>query len=244
MPGSRLTEQDRTEIAEGLRAGIGYAAIARQLDRPTSTISREVSRNGGPGRYRPDRAHLASRQRSRRQASSGATSRALKVDGIEAPGVPRPLIDQLTARFVDTGMPRTAAGILACLYTADNASAVAAELAAMLRVSPAAISAAIAYLQAQELISRERDMPRRRDRYRLHEDAWLRAALAGVRQNTAIAGTARTGAAELGVDTAAGRRLVDMAEFLDHVSRDTVASAQRWTVLLTRRDGASPPEPS
>ncbi|MFI1459763.1 GbsR/MarR family transcriptional regulator [Nocardia carnea] len=226
MPGSRLSAEDRREIAVGLRAGIGYAAIARQLDRPTSTISREVNRNGGPGRYRPDRAHRVSRQRSRRQANpdhahSTVDSRAL------------PVIDRLTSLFVETGMPRTAAGVLACLMTADDGSSVAAELAATLRVSPAAISAAIGYLQAQELIYRKQDTPRRRDRYIIDETAWARATMAGVRQNAAIASAARSGAAEVGATTAAGERLAGMADFLDHVGRDLTASAQRWAKLLT-----------
>ncbi|WP_280419484.1 helix-turn-helix domain-containing protein [Nocardia carnea] len=226
MPGSRLSAEDRREIAAGLRAGIGYAAIARQLNRPTSTISREVNRNGGPGRYRPEQAHRASRQRSRRhthpdRAQHTGDSRAL------------PVIGRLTTLFVQTGMPRTSAGVLACLMTADDGSSVAADLAATLRVSPAAISAAVGYLQAQELIYRKQDEPRRRDRYIIDETAWARATMAGVRQNSAIASAARSGAAELGATTAAGERLAGMADFLDHVGRDLTASAQRWAKLLT-----------
>ncbi|MGB8944370.1 MAG: helix-turn-helix domain-containing protein, partial [Streptomyces sp.] len=62
MPGGRLTHQDRRHIGAGLAEGLGYAEIARRIDRPTSTVSREVSRNGGPGRYRVDHAHLATVQ--------------------------------------------------------------------------------------------------------------------------------------------------------------------------------------
>ncbi|NKY32787.1 helix-turn-helix domain-containing protein [Nocardia speluncae] len=229
MPGSRLSEQDRIEIAAGLRAGIGYAAIARQLDRPTSTISREVNRNGGPGRYRPEQAHRASRQRSRRQANPDRT----QLPGDNRDDCPAlPAIGRLTSLFVDTGMPHTASGVLAFLMTAEDGSSVAAELATTLRVSPAAISAAVGYLQAQELISKKRDEPRRRDRYIIDETAWVRATIAGARQNAAIARAARTGAAEVGATTAAGERLAGMADFLDHVARDITASAQRWATLL------------
>lgn len=48
MPGGRLTQQERQQIALGLGDGLAYAEIARRLDRPTSTITREVMRNGGP----------------------------------------------------------------------------------------------------------------------------------------------------------------------------------------------------
>src|SRR4051812_21651197 len=54
MPGGRLTQQERQRIALGLADGLAYAEIARGLDRPTSTVTREVMRNGGPTAYRAD----------------------------------------------------------------------------------------------------------------------------------------------------------------------------------------------
>ena len=48
MPGGRLSAHERQQIAAGLADGLAYAEVARQLDRPTSTITREVMRNGGP----------------------------------------------------------------------------------------------------------------------------------------------------------------------------------------------------
>lgn len=66
MPGGRLTQQDRQRIAAGLTDGLSYAEIARRLDRPTSTISREIGRNGGPSGYQPQQAHRATAQRARR----------------------------------------------------------------------------------------------------------------------------------------------------------------------------------
>src|SRR5258708_36870262 len=70
MPGGRLTEQDRQRVASGLAEGLGYAEIARQLGRPTSTISREVARNGGPPGYQADRAPEATGRRARRPKSA------------------------------------------------------------------------------------------------------------------------------------------------------------------------------
>ena len=77
MPGGRLTQQERQQIALGLADSLPYAEIARRLDRPTSTITREVMRNGGPTAYRADLAHRATERRAhrRRPASSrGAES--------------------------------------------------------------------------------------------------------------------------------------------------------------------------
>jgi len=42
-----LTLAEREEVSRGLRAQLSLRAIARQLRRAPSTISREVSRNGG-----------------------------------------------------------------------------------------------------------------------------------------------------------------------------------------------------
>ena len=67
MPGGRLTQQDRQQIALGLADGLAYAEIARRLDRPTSTVTREVMRNGGPTAYRADLAHRATERRAHRR---------------------------------------------------------------------------------------------------------------------------------------------------------------------------------
>ncbi|MFD3423025.1 helix-turn-helix domain-containing protein [Streptomyces decoyicus] len=60
MGGGRLTAEDRRDIEAGLAEDWPYAAIARRLGRPTSTVSREVARNGGPGGYRAEHADRAS----------------------------------------------------------------------------------------------------------------------------------------------------------------------------------------
>jgi IS30 family transposase len=53
----RLSCEQRVEIYAGLRLGLSYAQLGRQLGRATSTISREVNANGGRRRYRPIAAH-------------------------------------------------------------------------------------------------------------------------------------------------------------------------------------------
>jgi DNA-binding MarR family transcriptional regulator len=102
MPGGRLTQPERQQIALGLADGLAYAEIARRTGRPTSTITREVMRNGGP---------------------------------------------------------------------------TASELAARLQVSPASISKAVAFLDSQGLVRRERD-ERRRERYVVDDDIWYQAMIA------------------------------------------------------------------
>src|SRR5581483_10368668 len=67
MPGGRLTQSERQQIALGLADSLPYAEIARRLDRPTSTVTREVMRNGGPTGYRAELAHRATERRSHRR---------------------------------------------------------------------------------------------------------------------------------------------------------------------------------
>jgi IS30 family transposase len=49
---SRLSEEDREAISRGLAAGLSCAAIARSIDRPSSSVTREVGRNYGASLYR------------------------------------------------------------------------------------------------------------------------------------------------------------------------------------------------
>lgn len=75
MPGGRLTQPERQQIALGLADGLAYAEIARRLDRPTSTVTREVMRNGGPAAYRADLAHRATERRAHRRRQAAPRGR-------------------------------------------------------------------------------------------------------------------------------------------------------------------------
>jgi IS30 family transposase len=64
--GVRLRPSEREEISRGLRAGESMRRIADRLGRAPSTVSREVTRNGGRAGYRAWRAGAATRTRARR----------------------------------------------------------------------------------------------------------------------------------------------------------------------------------
>lgn len=225
MPEGRLTQQDRRRIATGLAEGRSYAEIARRLDRPTSTISREVSRNGGPSDYRPERAHQAAARRARRGAparSPEAEPQDGKVFEVEEGAV---------EMAIGMGLPRMMARVLIGLWLSEDGRLTSAELARGLKVSPASISMAVGYLTQQGLIRRERDPQRRRDIYVVDDDAWYHSTVISSRQTLAAAETAKAAGQTLGLDTPVGRRLARGGAFLERISLDALASAERWRDL-------------
>ncbi|HEY3561615.1 MAG TPA: helix-turn-helix domain-containing protein [Kribbella sp.] len=220
MPGGRLSHQDRLDIAAGLADGLGYAEIARQLQRPTSTISREVARNGGAGGYRADHAHYATAARARRrQLSSAGVGRVITGDPR------REYVERFAAMMVEGGLPRMASRVLALLYTSDSRTLTAAALVQELRVSPASISKAIGYLEKVGMVRREPGPVRRLQHYVIAEDVWLKAWEVSARTNHNWAETAAEGIELLGRDTPAGERLMHMAEFFRRLGDDMSGGA-------------------
>ncbi|MFH9425582.1 MarR family transcriptional regulator [Streptomyces sp. NPDC017529] len=223
MPGGRLPQQERQRIAAGLADRLSYAEIARRLDRPTSTISREVGRNGGPGGYRPQQAHRATTERARRRTP--APPRTTGAPG----GTAEEGIIELAVR---TGLPRTTARVHVDLLLSEDGRRTAAELTRRLEVSPASVSVAVNYLVQHGYVRRERDPRRRHDIYVVDDDAWYHAIVLSARQTLASARAAMGAAEALGLDSPAGRRLAKAGTFLERVVVDMTDSADRWRTLL------------
>jgi DNA-binding transcriptional regulator GbsR (MarR family) len=233
MPGGRLTQQERQQIALGLADSLPYAEIARRLGRPTSTITREVMRNGGPTAYRADLAHRATERRAhrRRPASSrGPQSVPQPPHGRDAEAVAE-YEETLTTVLMASGMAKMPARVLTCLFTTDAGSLTASQLAQHLQVSPASISKAIAFLESQSLVRRERD-ERRRDRYVVDDELFYQATIASARSNDQLVETARQGVAILGPHTPAATRLENIARFLDFISESITRAAEQAREVL------------
>ncbi|WP_405166152.1 helix-turn-helix domain-containing protein [Nocardia sp. NBC_01499] len=225
MPGGRLTLHERECIAAGLADGLGYTQIARQLERPASTISREVTRNGGPGRYRADRAHRATAARARRSKAAAAPHSDATGFTIDNDAV-RDFAAHFAELLVYDGMPRMQARIMTCLHLTDSGSLTAAELVRQLDVSPASVSTAVGALAKRDLLRRERDS--RRERYCIDDDTWYRTTLNLARAADVKAETARRGAELLGVTTPAGARLDGIGRYLDYLGQQMAQVVERW----------------
>ncbi|MGC4853443.1 helix-turn-helix domain-containing protein [Micromonospora sp. DT4] len=239
MPGGRLTQQERQQIASGLAGSLPYAEIARRLDRPTSTVTREVLRNGGPNAYRADLAHRATERRSRRRTPAARTAESVpQPHGRDADAVAE-YEETFTTVLTATGLNKMGARVLTCLFTTDTGSLTASELAQRLTVSPASISKAITFLESQSLVRRERD-ERRRDRYVIDNELFYQATIASARANDQLVATARQGVAVLGPGTPAAARLENIARFLDFISESITRAAERARDVLHASAAARP----
>ncbi len=240
MPGGRLSQQERQQITLGLADGLAYAEIARRIDRPTSTITREVMRNGGPAAYRADLAHRATERRAhrRRRAMPRESEAPPQVHGRDAEAV-REYEEMFTTLLMHSGLPKMTSRVLVSLFTTDAGSLTAAELVQRLQVSPASISKAITFLESQGLIRRERD-ERRRERYVVDDDVWYQSTIASARSSAQLAETARQGVSILGRDTPAAARLESIARFTDFIAESiTRAAEQAREILSTKAEATS-----
>ena len=232
MPGGRLTQEDRRHIAAGLAEGLSHAEIARRLSRPTSTITREVNRNRGAAGYQADQAQRATRQRARRRPAApapGAAPADPPADGRD-PAAVTEFERRFAEAMVQAGMPRMMSRVFACLTTTDSGAMTSAELVRRLRVSPASVSKAVAYLEGQHFVRRERDG--RRERYVVDDDVWYRSSVESAATNHELAQAALSGAEALGPDTPAGARLADTAWFLKYLSEDLLRHVEYWHTAI------------
>ncbi|MFE5854194.1 helix-turn-helix domain-containing protein [Streptomyces sp. NPDC056500] len=237
MPGGRLTQQERQQIALGLADSLAYAEIARRLDRPTSTITREVMRNGGPTAYRADLAHRATERRAHRRPASSRASGAVTPQSYgRDPEAVAEYEETFTTTLMATGLPKMMARVLTCLYISDAGSLTASDLVQRLQVSPASVSKAITFLEGQSLVRRERD-ERRRDRYVVDDDLFYQATIASARSNDQLVRAAREGVAVLGPHTPAANRLENVARFLDFISESIIRAAEQGREVLHSTSG-------
>ncbi|NJP97730.1 helix-turn-helix domain-containing protein [Nonomuraea sp. FMUSA5-5] len=219
-----MSQQDRQRIAAGLTAGLSYREIARRLGRPTSTIAREIARNGGPTGYRPQQAHQATAQRARRGTPAPSNAATPLIAAME---------QEIIEMAVRAGMPRTAARVHHDLALSEDGRRTAAELARRLNVSPASVSMAVNFLLQQGYARRERDPRRRRDIYVIDDGAWYHAVVISRQQTLETVRATMAVAETYGLDGPVGQRLAKTATFLERVSLDIIESADRWRHLLT-----------
>ena len=137
-------------------------------------------------------------------------------------------VERFAAVLVAAGFPPMPARVFVALLVTQSGRLSAAELAATLRISPAAVSGAVRYLIQVGLAHKERVPGSRRDYYRIPGNMWddmLRMRDQVMSRWTALA---REGIDLVGPDTAAGARLAEQAAFLEFVSKELSDVLDRW----------------
>jgi DNA-binding MarR family transcriptional regulator len=137
-------------------------------------------------------------------------------------------VEQFALLFAAAGVPRMPARVFALLLVTDSRKRTASQLADGLKASPAAISGAVRYLDQVGLVVKRRDPGERRDHYEVVEDVWYEAYANREKQLSAWARALDAGAAAVGADTPAGRRLTESSRFFDFLRAELPALMAKW----------------
>jgi DNA-binding transcriptional regulator GbsR (MarR family) len=137
-------------------------------------------------------------------------------------------IERFSAVFTEAGLPRMPSRVFVALLATDSGEMTAAELADLLRVSPAAISGAVRYLAQVNLVSRERETGSRRDLYRVFDDVWYEALFRRDEMLRRWESPLKEGIGVLGEQTPAGRRVAEMLMFFQFVHAELPNLLAHW----------------
>jgi predicted transcriptional regulator len=137
-------------------------------------------------------------------------------------------IERFSTVFTESGMARMPARVFLALLVTDSGRMTAAELGEQLKVSPAAISGAVRYLDQLNLVRRERELGSRRDVFQVSDDVWYEAVFRKDQMLTRWSTGLKEGVDTLGPDTSAGRRLAETLAFFDFFHKEIPDLMLRW----------------
>ncbi len=149
-------------------------------------------------------------------------------DGRDQEAVMR-FVERFALTFSEAGVPRMPARVFVALLVSDDGRRTAAELAEMLKVSPAAVSNAVRYLQQVRLVAREREPGERRDHYRVYSgDTWYEVTIRRDEMLMRWQEDLREGIEAVGADTPAGKRLEETRRFYEFVHEELPMLLEKW----------------
>jgi DNA-binding transcriptional regulator GbsR (MarR family) len=137
-------------------------------------------------------------------------------------------VERFAAVLVAAGFPAMPARVFVALLIAESGRLSAADLAATLRVSPAAVSGAVRYLIGVGLVHKERVPGSRRDYYRMPGNMWDDLLRMRGQVMNRWAALVREGIDLVGPHTAAGARMAEQAAFLEFATREMSDLLTRW----------------
>lgn len=131
--------------------------------------------------------------------------------------------------FEQFGLPRTAGRILAWLLVCDPPHQTMHDLVEVLQVSKSSISTASRMLIQSGLVDKVSLPGKRRDFYRINNEAWTHAWLSHVKQTAVMRQMAAQGLALLVDKTPEQRhRLQDMHDLYAFLEREMPLLLERW----------------
>ena len=144
-------------------------------------------------------------------------------------------VERFALVLADSGLPRMPARVFAFVLADDAERYTAGELAAGLRVSPAAISGAVRYLVRAGLLGKERDPGARSDVYRIYDDdVWSRIYAQQIEVLARYEAAAADGVATLGLERPGGRRMAETQQFFAFLRSELPEMLARWQATRDR----------
>ncbi|MGH7247485.1 MAG: GbsR/MarR family transcriptional regulator [Pseudomonadota bacterium] len=137
-------------------------------------------------------------------------------------------VERFAAALAASGFPRMPARVFAALLATDSGCLTAAELTAVLDVSPAAISGAMRYLAQVNLASREAAPGSRREHYRVHSEVWYEAIARKDDVLDRCERVLREGVEVVGRGTGAGARIAETLAFFEFMQKELPAMLTKW----------------
>ena len=154
------------------------------------------------------------------------------VDAHDQQGDPRlQFIERFASVLVAAGFPAMPARVFVAFNIADSDRLTAADLAEMLRISPAAVSGAVRYLTGVGLIHKERVPGSRRDYYRMPADVWSEVMRLQSQALDRWGSMLKEGVDLVGAGTPAGDRLTAHTAFFDFLNTEIPGMLDRWEEL-------------
>jgi DNA-binding transcriptional regulator GbsR (MarR family) len=144
-------------------------------------------------------------------------------------------IERFAAVLVAAGFPPMPARVFVALLVSEDGRLTAADLAATLRISPAAVSGAVRYLIQVGLVHKERVPGSRRDYYRMPGNMWDDLLRMRDQVMSRWGALVREGIDLVGPDTAAGARMAEQAAFLEFATREMADLLTRWEKYRAER---------
>ncbi|WP_199441978.1 GbsR/MarR family transcriptional regulator [Umezawaea beigongshangensis] len=144
-------------------------------------------------------------------------------------------VERFSTLFSEAGVPKMAARVFVALVSSHEGRLTSADLAEMLKISPAAVSGAVRYLTQVDLIARDREPGSRREVYRVFDDLWYETIFRRDQMLLRWQNALDEGVTVLGEDTRGGRRLAEMRAFFEFVHEELPLVMDRWRTYRASR---------